>query len=158
MHKFSERNVYTDILFLARFKKHNSCKISARNEKVLQEFCKIYFQVHQSCKICVSLQEFCISCLDSKKFATFLQKLFFLWTRDHCLLERCCSFFRLMLKNTFQKAKNIQVRAKIFSKGSFLTIYTRWLDYLMTSNIASFGPSISSFPLNTTDEIYGFDN
>ena len=71
MHKLSERNVYTDNLFdarsfkiltknafLARFRKHNSCKINARNEKVLQEFCKIYFQIHQSCKICIFYENF----------------------------------------------------------------------------------------------------
>ena len=70
MHTLSELNVYTDNLFLARscriltenaflaiFKKH---KTLAKFLQELRKCCKIvarilqdYFQIHQSCKICI---------------------------------------------------------------------------------------------------------
>ena len=75
MHKLSERNVYTDSLFFARsckiltkkaflasFKKHNSCKFFCKKwesvARLLQEFCKIYYQIHQSSKICIYYKNF----------------------------------------------------------------------------------------------------
>ena len=48
----------------------NFCKKWESVERLLQEFCKMYF-----------LQELCKSCIDCKDFAKFLQKLFFFWTR-----------------------------------------------------------------------------
>ena len=39
----------------------------------------------------------------------------------------------------FSERENKQVTAKMFQKGLFLTVYTRWLDSLMTSQNASFG-------------------
>ena len=70
----------------------NFCKNWVIVARFLQEFCKIYFQIHQSCKICIFtrilqklywLQEFGKSCIHCKNFARFLQKLFFFWTWEN---------------------------------------------------------------------------
>ena len=106
MHKSSERNLYTENLFLARsckiltknaflarFKKHNYCKIFARNEKVVPDCCKNFarftFQFTNLARY-VFLQKFCKSCFDCRNFARFLQKLFFLWTRVWIKIRSVC--------------------------------------------------------------------
>ena len=61
----------------------NFCKKWKSVARLLEEFCKMYFS-----------QEFCKSCIDCKNFARFLQKLFFLWTREHRIhkIEASCLF------------------------------------------------------------------
>ena len=94
-HKLSERNVYRKIIsgkvwhgsyknaFLTIFKKHHSCKFSWKEWKsvarLLQEFCEIYFQF-TNLPSYVIWTRICKSCIDCNNFATFLLKLFFLWT------------------------------------------------------------------------------
>ena len=88
VHKLSERNMYTDNLFFARSCKiltKVSCKVQETQllpsfckkwesvARLLQEFCKIYFQICQSCKICIFYKNFEKVVL----IAEILQKLFF---------------------------------------------------------------------------------
>ena len=82
MHKLSERNVLTDNLFLAR-----SCKIFTKNAFLSRNttLAKLLQEMRKRCKNfarCIFLQQFCKSCIDCKNFGRFLQKLFFLRTRE----------------------------------------------------------------------------
>ena len=141
VHKLSERNVYTDNLFFPRFCKiltknaflarckktqllQNFCKKCERVARLLREFCKIYFQIHQSCKICIFLEEFCKSCIDCKNSARFLQKLFFLWTRERLHVQTRGAAALWHFSSTVRRKWHKNEIAEMFKK-SFGTLERR---------------------------------
>ena len=49
------------------------------------------------------------------------------------------AFFKPMLKNAFFRTQNNYLPTKVFQKGLFLTVYTRLLDSVITSQNVTFG-------------------
>ena len=74
MHKLSERNVFEDNLFLAKFAFFLKETTIAKFLQEKKKCCKIVARILQD----YFLQDYCKSCIDCKNFARFLQKLFFL--------------------------------------------------------------------------------